>query len=130
MRSFLFFLLIVFVLGISAALAQKGGKAEPLRIKFAKGKTNTVLTRTLTNDEQMEYIFGASKGQTVTIKNTKTSLFEVKVFSVDNFSENDFDSSTKYTFTIPETGDYNLFIRKKQTSTPRTARFSVTLIIK
>jgi len=126
----MFFLLIFFVLEVSASFAQYGGKAEPLRIEFAKGKTSTVLTRTLSNDQQMEYVFGASKGQTVMIKNTKTSLFDFKVYSEENFPEGDFDSSPTYTFVIPETGDYNLFVRKKMVRSPKSARFSVTLSIK
>ncbi|MBK8465414.1 MAG: hypothetical protein IPL32_06245 [Chloracidobacterium sp.] len=130
MRFFLFFLLIFFALEADLSFAQNGGKAEPLRIEFAKGRTSAVLTRSLSNDQQMEYVFGASKGQTVTIKNTKTSLFDFKVFSEENFSEGDFDSSPTYTFVIPETGDYNLFIRKKRVKSPRTASFSITLSIK
>ena len=130
MRSFLLFLFIFFALGATASFAQYGGKAEPLRIQFAKGRTIIVLTRSLNNDEQMENVFGASKGQTVTIKNTKPNLFDFKVYSEENFSEGDFDSSPTYTFVIPETGDYNLFVRKKRVSAPRSARFSVTLSIK
>jgi hypothetical protein len=64
------------------------------------------------------------------VKNAKKNLFDFKVFSEENFSEGDFDSSPEYTFTIPETGDYNLFIRKKQVKVPRKAAFSITLIIK
>ena len=130
MRSSLFFLLIFFALGATEAFAQNGGKAEPLRIEFAKGKTSTVLTRSLSNDQQMQYIFGANKGQTVTIKNTKTSLFDFKVFSEESFPEGDFDSSPTYTFVIPETGDYYLFVRKKRVKAPRTASFSIALTIK
>lgn len=130
MRFSLFFLVLFLAVGATAAFAQYGGKAEPLRIQFAKGKTSIVLTRSLNNDEQMEYVFGASKGQTVTIKNSKTTLFDFKVYSEENFPEGDFDSSPTYTFVIPETGDYNLFVRKKRVRAPRPARFSVTLSIK
>jgi hypothetical protein len=130
MRSFSFFLLVFFAFGVTAAFAQGGGKAEPLRIQFAKGKTSTLLTGSLKNDEEMEYVFGASKGQTVTIRNARTSLFDFKIFSEENFSEGDFDSSRTYTFVIPETGDYNFFVRKKKVKTPRTARFSMRLTIK
>lgn len=130
MRPLLFLLLIVFVLGISISFAQNGGKAEPLRIEFATGKSSKVLTGSLKNGEEMEYVFAASKGQTVTVKNAKPGLFDFKVFSEENFSEGDFDSSPEYIFMIPETGDYDLFIRKKQVKAPRKAAFSITLIIK
>jgi hypothetical protein len=130
MRSFFFLLFIFFALSVTASFAQGGGKAEPLRIEFAKGKSSKVLTGTLTNGEEMEYVFAARKDQTVTVKNAKSGLFDFKVFSEENFSEGDFDSSPTYTFAIPETGDYDLFIRKKQVKTPRRAAFSITLIIK
>jgi hypothetical protein len=130
MRSFLFFLLVFFAFGAGAVFAQHGGKAEPLRIKFAAGRPGTTLTGTLKNDQEIEYVFGARKGQMVTIKNSKTGLFDFRIFSEENFSEGDFDSSPTYTFEIPETGDYNFFIRKKRVKTPRTARFSITMTIK
>lgn len=113
----------------NSALAQ-GGKAEPNRIQFAQGKSSATLTGTLSNGQEMEFVFAANKGQQVTIKNTRTSLFDFKVFSEENFSEGDFDSSRSYAFEIPETGDYLLFVRKKQVRSPRTARFAITLTIK
>lgn len=112
-----------------SAFAQ-GGKAEPNRIRFAVGKSSTTLTGTISNGQEMEYVFAANKGQQVTIKNTRTSLFDFKVFSEENFSEGDFDSSRIYTFEIPETGDYLLFVRKKIVRSPRAARFSITLTLK
>ena len=112
-----------------SAFAQ-GGKAEPNRIQFAAGRSSATLTGTLFNGQDMEYIFAAKKGQKVTIKNTRPSLFDFKVFSEENFSEGDFDSSPSYAFEIPETGDYMLFVRKKQVRSPRTARFSITLTIR
>jgi hypothetical protein len=112
------------------SVSAQGGKAEPNRIQFAPGKSSATLTGTLSNGQEMEYVFTASKGQKVTIKNTRRNLFDFKVFSEENFSEGDFDSSSSYTFEIPETGDYLLFVRKKQVRSPRTARFSITLTIK
>lgn len=108
----------------------QGGKAEPKRVQFAAGKSSATLTGTLSKAQEMEYVFYARSKQKVTIKNTRTSLFDFKVFSEENFSEGDFDSSPTYTFEIPETGDYLLFIRKKLVRSPRTARFSITLTIK
>jgi len=116
--------------GAIAAHAQNGGKAEPNRIKFAPHSSTTTLTGRLSVDEEMEYVFRAKKGQKVTIRNPKASLFDFRVFSEENFPEGDFDSSLTYTFEIPATGDYMLFVRKKRVKTPRTARFSVTLTIK
>ncbi len=130
MRSFLLFLIIFFALGSFALFAQGGGKAESLRIKFDKGKSSKTVTGNLSTDEEMEYVFGAAKGQTVTIRNSRTSLFDFRVFSEEANFETEFDSSPTLTFVIPETGDYNFFIRKKRVKTPRTATFSLTLAIK
>lgn len=114
----------------AAAFAQHGGKAEPMRIEFAAGKSSKTLTRTLSNGQEMEYVFAARKGQTVTIRNTRTSLFDFRVFNQEFDFETEFESSPTLTFEVPETGDYMFFVRKKQVRSPRTARFSLTLTIK
>jgi hypothetical protein len=125
-----YLILILCFAGIVPALAQGGGKAEPKRIQFAAGKSSATLTGTLSNDQEMDFVFGARKGQTVTIKNSTYNLFDFRVFSEENFPDGDFDSSPSYTFEIPETGDYMFFVRKKRVKTPKTARFSITLTIK
>ena len=126
-----YFLILLFCFySLVPVVAQNGGKAEPKRIGFDAGKSSTMLRGTLSNGSEMEYVFGAAKGQTVFIKNSTVNLFDFKVFSHEHFSEGDFDSSRTYSFTIPETGDYLFFVRKKQVKSPRTARFSMTLSIK
>lgn len=111
-------------------LIAQGGKAEPNRIQFATGKSSATLTGTLSNDQEMEYVFNARAGQTVTIKNTRTSLFDFRVFNNQNDFDTEFESSPTLVFEIPETGDYLFFVRKKLVRSPRTARFSLTLTIK
>ena len=130
MKTILMFLVITLLLAAGSVLAQHGGKAEAQRIKFVAGKSSATLRGTLSRDEEMEYVFGASKGQKVTIKNTRTSLFDFRVFSEEFNFETEFESSPTLTFTIPETGNYNFFVRKKQVKTPRTARYLLTLSIK
>ncbi|MEP6786784.1 MAG: hypothetical protein ABJB40_00025 [Acidobacteriota bacterium] len=125
-----FFLCLLGVFAAIPVCAQHGGKAELGRIIFAPGKSSTTLTGLLSTGQQIEYVFGAKKDQTVTIRNSNYRLFDFKVYSEENFSEGDFDSSPSYTFEIPETGDYMFYVRKKQVKTPRTARFSLTLTIK
>ena len=121
--------LTVLIGGATLTVAQ-GGKAEPKRIQFATGKSSAILGGTLSPDQEMEYVFAATQGQIVTVKNSRTSLFDFRVFNDGSLSEGDFDSSASYTFTVPETGDYMLFVRKKRVKAPRTARFSITLFIK
>ena len=129
MRPYLLFLFVFAAFGTVTAFAQ-GGKAEPKRIQFAAGSSSKTLAGVLSNDQEMEYVFGARKGQSVTIVNQKTSLFDFRVFSEEFGFETEFESSRSLTFEIPETGDYMFFVRKKQVKTPRTARFSLTLTIK
>lgn len=118
------------LLAVAMSFAQGGGKAEPKRIQFAAGKSSATLSRTLSNGQEMEYVFAAQKGQTVTIRNSRTSLFDFRVFNEEFDFETEFESSPRLTFEVPETGDYLFFVRKKQVRSPRTARFSLTLMIK
>lgn len=128
MRSLLIFLLIFLCTGTLTLFAQ-GGKAEPKRIRFAAGTSSASVAGTLRNGQEMEYVFGASKGQAVTVSNATSGQFDFRVFNEEYFSEGDFDSSPAYTFEIPETGDYLFTVRKKQTGT-RSARFSMRIKIK
>ena len=123
-------LLITAFLSLTAvsALAQ-GGKAEPRRIQFAEGASSIRLTGRLSTAQEMEYVFAAKKGQTVTLRMANTSLFDYRVFNEEFDFETEYDSSPSNTFEIPETGDYLLFVRKKMTR-PRTATFSLLLTIK
>jgi hypothetical protein len=125
----LLFLLAICLLTAPALFAQ-GGKAEPNRIEFAKGKSSTTLTGNLSNSQEMEYVFSAAKGQKVTIKMSNSNLFDYRVFNREAEFETEFDSSPSATFELPASGDYLLFIRKKMVSRPRTARFSLTISIK
>ena len=122
-------LCLVLVQGTFVALAQ-GGKAEPNRIEFAKGKASTTLAGTLSNSQEMEFVFAAKKGQTVTIKMSNTNLFDYRVFNDSAEFETEFDSSPTSTFELPESGEYMLFVRKKVVSRPRAARFTLTISIK
>ena len=129
MKPVFHFLVVFLIIGTVHVSAQDGGKAEPNRIKFAAGSSSKTLSGRLRNGQEMEYVFGASKGQIVTIKNAGWRIFDFRVFSEENFPEGDFDSSPTYTFEIPENGDYMLFVRKKVAGPP-AARFSITLSIK
>src|SRR5205823_2212612 len=129
MRNLLF-ALTVSLAAATVAFAQHGGKAEANRIEFARGRTSTTLSAMLTNDEEMEYIFSARKGQKVTINNPKTGLFDVRVFSDEAGLETEFDSSRVFSVELPADGDYLVYVRKKRVKTPRRARFSVTLSIR
>lgn len=123
-------ILVAMCLSLSASALGQGGKAEPNRIEFAKGKTSTTLVGSLSNAQEMEYVFSAAKGQKVTIKMANTALFDYRVFSAEADFETEFDSSPTAEFELPASGDYLLFVRKKMVAGPRTSRFRLTLTIK
>ncbi len=130
------FLVIVGILLVCAAgvAAQGGGKAEPNRIKFAKGKSGATVSATLSNDQQMEYIFSAKAGQKITLKVTsvpKGNLFSFAVAGAEDIElETEYDSYADYTFTAPQTGDYLVTVTKRPTEKVPKAKFSLTLTIK
>ena len=111
-----------------STLAQGGGKAEPGRVKFAKGKSQTVLTGTLSGDQEQEFVFGAKKGQTVYITNPDSLRFAYRLFNDDVSNDSTDLAEPTMEFVVPETGDYMLFVRRANT-TPRSAKFSITLAI-
>jgi hypothetical protein len=113
---------------VSAALAQKGGKAEPKRIEIGRSRTGLALTGVLGNDQEMEYVFKAAKGQRAMVRNMTTGTFDVRLFSNEFGLETEFERSRTLEVDLPETGDYMLFVRKKAGG-PRKARFRVTLSI-
>lgn len=127
MRSVYIFAFII--LANIAVFSQQAGNAEPRRISFDKGKSHTTLVGTLRNGQQIDYIFSAVQGQTVTVTNSTSSVFDFRIYNEEYFSEGDFDSSRSYKFEIPENADYLFTIRKKVAG-PRSSRFSMTIKIK
>ena len=110
--------------------AQNGGKAEPKPISFARGAVETVLRGSLKNGEEMEYVFAARKGQSVIVRNTVNSMFDVRVFSNEFGVETEFESSPVFSVVVPEAGDYMFFVRKKMTRGPVRSRFTVAVRIR
>jgi hypothetical protein len=120
---------ILCLLACATVTAQHGGKAEPQQIRFTSGASSSTVTGKLSNGEEHDFVFSATKGQKVTIRNSRTSLFDFRVFNEEFNFETEFESSPALSFVVPETGDYLFFVRKKMTA-PRAARFSLTLTIK
>lgn len=114
---------------LTAAAFAQGGKAEPKRINFAKGSSSATVRGTLTASQEMDFVFRARAGQTVTVRNANPRLFDIRVFNDIFEFETEFDSSAKIVFEVPETGDYMMFVRRKA-GRPASARFSVTVSIK
>jgi len=134
MRTKLTIVIGILLLFAANTFAQDGGKAEPNRVKFAKGKSSVVMSGTLSNNDQMEYVFGAKAGQKITVKVISMPKGNLFSFSVDGANgielETEYDSYADYTFTAPETGDYLVFVTKRPTEKVPKAKFLLTLTIK
>jgi len=111
----------------------QGGNAEPKRVQFARGKSTAILRGTLSNNDQMEYVFGAKAGQTIALKvtsNPKGGFFDFGVDG-DGFDvETDLDTYSDYIFKAPRDGDYLVFVRKRPTTNVPRAKFFLSLSIK
>lgn len=127
-RSLLFIILFVAFAAVSG-FGQGGGKAEPGRVKFAKGKSMTTLRGTLSGDQQQEFVFAARKGQKVFVTNSDSMRFAYRVFNDEVNYESVELAVPTLEFVVPTTGDYMIFVRRSNNSKSK-ARFSITLAIK
>lgn len=101
-------ILMILISG-SLALAQGGGKAEPLRIEFKRGTTTTTIVDKVKDDQQAEYVLAAKKGQRLTIKLTsvprRSAVFDLK--APDNADLGlEYDANYNFNKLLPVTGDY------------------------
>jgi hypothetical protein len=114
-----------------AAQAQCGGKAEPNRISFKQGTHSSTLKGKVKRDEQAEYIFGAAAGQGISIDvvsvPANTITVEVQTPGGENFELQ--SSGTKWTGTLPATGDYFMIVKLAGGCGPSRASYVLTLSI-
>ena len=115
------------------AFSVSAQKAEPNEIKFAKGKTSEIVSGTLSNNQEMDYVFAAKAGQQISLSvasKPSGNLFDFTIAG-DGFElQTDYDSYKNYKFTAPETGNYLVSVRKKPTESNKSAKFYLTLSIK
>ncbi len=116
-----------------SAVSAAAQKAEAKPIRFAKGASTASVSGTLSNDQEIDYEFSARAGQTVTLRVTskpKGILFDFRVAGSIFELETDYDSYSDLSFTVPETGKYLIFVRKRPTESVKRARFTLALSIK
>jgi len=123
---------IVLLIAYSAALAQHGGKAEPLEIKFKRGATSTTISGTVHGDEQAEYVLAAKQGQRLIIKLTsvpvKSSVFQL--LGPDNDTMGlEYDANYDFSGILRVTGDYQIMV-KRPTEAKGTSRYKLTITIR
>jgi hypothetical protein len=123
--------LLITLFAGSAAMAQRGGKAEPNRIEFKRGTTSTTISGTVRGDEQAEYLLAAKKGQRLIIKLTsvpvKSSVFQLLGPGNDTLGL-EFDANYDYSGVLPKNGDYFITVaRPGQSRGASRYKLTVTL---
>ncbi len=115
----------------SAAMAQRGGKAEPLRIEFKRGATSTTISDTVRGSEEAEYVLAAKKGQRLVIKLTsvpaRSAVFQLLGEDNDTLGL-EHDANFDYSGVLPKTGDYFINV-KRPTESKGTSRYKLTITI-
>src|ERR1041385_2513049 len=122
-----FFVFLLFT--AAPALAQHGGKAEPLRIEFKRGATSTTVSESVRNDEQYEYVLGAKKGQRLTIKITstpvKSAVFQLLGEDQDTLGL-EHDANFNASVVLPKDGDYLIYV-SRPTSAKGKSSFTLSI---
>jgi hypothetical protein len=123
----------VFLLFTAApAVAQHGGKAEPLRIEFVTGTGSATNRGIIRNSEQYEYMFRAKKGQRLTMKLTstpaKSAVFQLLGEDQDTLGL-EHDANFDVSLVLPKDGDYFVSV-SRPTTTRGKSRFNLVITIK
>jgi hypothetical protein len=133
-RVFVFTWVVMFLILISGAdaLAQGGGKAEPLRIEFKRGTTNTTIVEKVKDNQEAEYVLAAKKGQRLTIKLTsvprRSAVFDLK--APDNADLGlEFDANYTFNKILPVTGDYFITV-VRPTDAEGTSNYKLVITIR
>ena len=125
-------LLLVLSTGGGAALAQRGGKAEPKRIEFRRGTTTITISDTVRGSEEAEYVLAAKKGQRLIIKITsvplKSSVFQLLGEDNDTLGL-EYDANFDYSGVLPKTGDYFINVRRP-TEAKGTSTYRLTVTVR
>jgi hypothetical protein len=131
-RATLIFGSLIVLLSCSSALAQHGGKAEPLRIEFKRGATSTTVSGSVRSSEQYEYVLSAKKGQRLTIKISstpvKSSVFQLLGEDQDTLGL-EHDANFDVSMVLPKDGDYFIFV-SRPTPAKGASRFTLAITIK
>ena len=114
-----------------AVQAQCGGKAEPNRISFKRGAHSATVKGKLRGDEQAEYVFGAGacQGISINVVSVPANTLTIELQDVNGVSLELQPVGSKWTGTLPATGDYFMAVKIAPGCTSR-ATYTLTLSIK
>ena len=114
-----------------AALAQHGGKAEPLRIEFKRGTTSKTINGQVRGSEEAEYVLAAKKGQRLIIRLTslpaRSSVFQI--LDPDNETLSLAQGNYDLLGTLPKSGDYLITVSRPKQS-KRASKYKLTVAIR
>jgi hypothetical protein len=122
----------VLLFAASLTLAQGGGKAEPRRIEFKRATNSTTVGGQVKDDQEMEYVLAAKKGQRLSIKLTsvpaKATVFDLKAPGDADLGL-EYDANWSFNKVLPVTGDY-LIIVARPTSEKGQASFKLLITVR
>ena len=114
-----------------AALAQHGGKAEPLRIEFKRGTTSKTINGQVRGSEEAEYVLAAKKGQRVTMRlrsvPARSAVFQI--LDPDNDKLSLAQGNYDLLGTLPKSGDYLITVSQPKQS-KRASKYKLIVTIR
>src|SRR5262249_39615588 len=124
-------LVIALNFAIPRAYAQ-GGKAEPLRIQFQRGRSSATIAGKLRGDQQAEYVAGAKKDQKLTINLYARPSGSITIkFKTPDGADMELKPNSKqqWSATMPGDGDYLLWV-VRSSGKPGTSFYKLTVTIR
>ena len=113
------------------AMAQRGGKAEPLRIEFKRGATSTTINGAVRGSEEAEYVLAAKKGQRVIMRlrsvPARSAVFQI--LDPDNDKLSLAQGNYDLLGTLPKGGDYLITVSQPKQS-KGTSRYKMIVTIR
>jgi len=113
------------------AMAQRGGKAEPLRIEFKRGATSTTINGAVRGSEEAEYVLAAKKGQRVIMRlrsvPARSAVFQI--LDPDNDKLSLAQGHYDLLGTLPKSGDYLITVSRPKQS-KGTSRYKMIVTIR
>ena len=127
-------LVLAALIGLTLATVVSAQKAEPRRIQFAKGKNSKTVTGVLSNNQEYDFVVGASEGQLLEVwisSRPKGKFHSFSILGIDGIDfATDYDVNYSVKRRLPKTGDYLITVVKRPTRRVKTARFYLTVRIR
>jgi len=131
MRLLIWITLLATLIIPFVAMAQRGGKAEPLRIEFKHGATSTTINGAVRGSEEAEYVLAAKKGQRVIMRlrsvPARSAVFQI--LDPDNDKLSLAQGNYDLLGTLPKSGDYLITVSRPKQS-KGTSRYKMIVTIR